>query len=182
MKRLILVIGGSGSGKSEFAEQLSMELHRKQGGRLLYLATMKSTDKECDVKIDIHKKRREDTDFVTIEKQVSIGDIEVKEGDILLLECVSNLLANEVFSKEGHGAMSEQVILQDIQKLNKTCDMVIVSNEISMDGITYDPFTMDYIRMITGINTKTAQLADIVYEVVAGIPITCKQTKGTDIS
>lgn len=174
MNELILVIGGSGSGKSEYAEQLALALHEKKGGRLLYLATMHSTDEECDRKIDIHKKRREDTDFITIEKQVSIGEIEVRPGDVILLECISNLLANEVFSKEGHGPDSEAVILADLAKLHAVCDMVIVSNEISMDGVNYDPFTMDYIRMITGINTKTAAMADRVYEVVAGIPISVK--------
>lgn len=39
----ILVTGGSGSGKSEFAENIAMKL----GGKMLYVATMKPYDDEC---------------------------------------------------------------------------------------------------------------------------------------
>lgn len=174
MSELILVTGGSGSGKSEYAEELALSLQKKNGGHLYYVATMKSTDTECDQKIDIHKKRRENTVFETIEKQVRIGEIAVQKGDVILLECVSNLLANEMFSKDGRGAASSEAIVADITALNAVCDMVIVSNEVSSDGVSYDEFTVEYIRAIASINCEVAKNADQVYEVVVGLPIRCK--------
>ena len=48
----ILVTGGSGSGKSEFAENIAMKL----GGKMLYVATMKPYDDECLKRIERHKK------------------------------------------------------------------------------------------------------------------------------
>ena len=39
----ILVTGGSGSGKSEFAENIAMKL----GGKMLHVETMKPYDDEC---------------------------------------------------------------------------------------------------------------------------------------
>ena len=44
MGRLILIYGGSGSGKSAWAEQtLLAEASRSPGGRAIYLATMEGT-------------------------------------------------------------------------------------------------------------------------------------------
>jgi len=174
MRELILVTGGSGSGKSEYAEQEAIRLHKQKKGHLWYVATMKSNDRECDTKIEIHRQRRENTAFETIEKPVRIGEIAVQEGDVILLECISNLLANEMFSKEGRGEGSSAAILEDIDALRKMCDLVIVSNEVSGDGTVYDVFTMEYIRCITGINRDIAARATRAYEVVVGIPVCLK--------
>lgn len=174
MSKLILVTGGSGSGKSEYAEKLALELYKKNQKKLFYLATMKSTDKECDTKIDIHRKRREKTAFETIEKPVRIGEIAVSSGDVILLECISNLLANEMYSSEGRGQDCKTDIVSDIMELHEKCDLVIVSNEVSYDGTTYDAFTVEYIKAITYINSEIAKEADRVYEVVVGIPVVCK--------
>lgn len=171
MNKLILVTGGSGSGKSEYAEKLALNLHEQNRKKLIYLATMKSTDKECDNKIDIHRKRREHTAFETIEKQVRIGEIAAEAKDVILLECISNLLANEMYSAEGRGQNCRTDIVADIMKLHEMCDLVIVSNEVSYDGIAYDEYTVEYIKAITYINSEIAKEADHVYEVVVGIPI-----------
>ena len=52
---VILVIGGSGSGKSERAESLVLELGEKR----IYLATMIASGEEGKQRVDRHKKLRE---------------------------------------------------------------------------------------------------------------------------
>ena len=56
---LRLVIGGSASGKSEYAEQLILSL--SEGAPVDYIATMKCSDEEVKQRIEIHKGRREGT-------------------------------------------------------------------------------------------------------------------------
>ena len=60
---LTLVTGGSGSGKSEFAENLSVGYKSEN---LIYIATMFPYDNESLKKIERHKKMRENKNIKTI--------------------------------------------------------------------------------------------------------------------
>ena len=89
----ILVTGGSGSGKSEFAENIAMKL----GGKMLYVATMKPYDDECLKRIERHRKMRDGKGFRTVECYTDLSEI-TESADTILLECMSNLTANVMFS------------------------------------------------------------------------------------
>jgi adenosylcobinamide kinase/adenosylcobinamide-phosphate guanylyltransferase len=110
---LITVIGGSGSGKSAYAEALAVSLAGE--GPLYYLATMQIYDEEGERKAERHRKLRAGKGFTTIEQPLDIADaaarIEAGSGT-LLLECMSNLVANEMFS----GAGKNQEELSDQQQ------------------------------------------------------------------
>ena len=99
---LHIVYGGSASGKSSYAESLAMSL---QGdGRLLYIATMypykwntTEIDPETMQRIERHRAMRADKGFDTVECYRHVEHIVAKRQDVLLLECMSNLLANEMY-------------------------------------------------------------------------------------
>ena len=114
MKGMTLVIGGSGSGKSEFAEELAKTI---EGNRHIYLATMISSDDECDRKIMLHQKRREGMGFVTVEKPTRLTELidcgKIAKDDVILLECISNLLANEMFMQQGRGLCDDYSFIAD---------------------------------------------------------------------
>lgn len=119
----------------------------------------------------------------------NIGEA-VRPGRALLLECVSNLAANEMFHKNaadnGHRTWKDMEELasrlaQDITSLAAQAeDMVIITNEVGSDGISYDPETMDYIRLLGNLNRRLADMADQVVEVVYGIPVFWKDS-GNDV-
>ena len=175
---MILIYGGSGSGKSAFAEQRIKELN-VSGNNLYYLATMKVFDDEDMERVNRHRKNRADKNFKTIEQPKDIALImpEMKEepSDILL-ECMSNLIANEMFSD---GIINGKKVLDKLKKeivlLNDSCrNFVIVSNNIFEEGIVYEAETMEYINILGDINIFLSGLSDEVWEVVAGIPIRLK--------
>ena len=175
---MILIYGGSGSGKSAFAEQRIKELN-VSGNNLYYLATMQVFDNEDMERVNRHRKNRADKNFKTIEQPKDIALImpEMKEepSDILL-ECMSNLIANEMFSD---GIINGKKVLDKLKKeivlLNDSCrNFVIVSNNIFEDGIVYEAETMEYINILGNINIFLSGLSDEVWEVVAGIPIRLK--------
>ena len=62
---IVLVIGGSGSGKSEFAENICMELPAEEKR---YIATMQAFDEESRARIAKHRKARSGKGFETIEQ------------------------------------------------------------------------------------------------------------------
>ena len=62
----VLVTGGSGSGKSALAEQISERL-RQPEKPFYYLATMQVWDAECEARIAKHRQQRAGKGFCTIE-------------------------------------------------------------------------------------------------------------------
>lgn len=176
---MVLVVGGSGSGKSSYAEKTAVSL-AQSGMRKYYLATMQVFDDEGRMKIEKHRNLRNGKGFFTIEQTTRISDAleKMEDGDrTVLLECISNLMANEMFSEET--AMTETQVTENVIRgikmlKDQTNHLVVVSNNVFEDGITYDETTAKYIRAMGKINQKLAALADQVVEVAAGIPIIIK--------
>lgn len=199
---ITLIIGGSGSGKSAYAEDYVLAAAADLPK--YYIATMQVYDAEGERKVERHRRLRAGKGFVTIEQPTDIGkagikiagnawneqekgDIhevdgmdapnEEKQGGVALLECMSNLVANEMFSGEQMPETDAVVrrVTEGIEALAKQLThFVIVSNNVFEDGIAYDALTLRYIEALGRINTRLADLADHVVEVVVGIPVSVK--------
>ena len=180
---ITLVTGGSGSGKSEYAEQLVTE---SGASKRLYLATMEVYGDEGRKKVDRHQALRRGKGFLTIECPRNLEQVQIA-GDLkdtaVLLECISNLAANELFAPGGDGApvgvrgeWAEQRILAGLRHLAGCAGhVVVVTNQVGEDGLDYDLETMEYIRLIGRVNCRLAAWADRVVEVVFGIPVVLKE-------
>lgn len=168
---IVLVIGGAASGKSEFAEKICTSV----GKRIAYVATMQPFGEEAEKRIARHLKLREGKGFLTVERYTDIGGVTTeanKKIDTLLIECVSNLCANEIFSPEGAGETAVRAVLDGVRQLSERYqNIVLVTNEIFSDGISYDETTTAYQQKLGEINCGLAKLADAVVEVVCGIPL-----------
>lgn len=168
---MILVTGGSKCGKSCYAESL----FRTVAYQKYYLATMQPFSEEAFAAIARHRKMREDKGFLTIEQYTDIDHADVGKGNAVLLECLGNLLANEMF-REGKVVDCTDKVVHDLLRLNhRTNLLVIVTNQIGSDGICYDKSTTDYIASLGTINQEIAANADKVVECVYGIPIVLKE-------
>ena len=93
---LILVSGGSASGKSRYAEELVV---RTQAGERIYVATMQVWDAESRKRVERHRAMRAGKGFRTVERPVRLGEMPVPEGAVVLLEDLSNLVKNGRISK-----------------------------------------------------------------------------------
>ena len=168
-----LILGGSGSGKSAYAEDylLRMAADKKK----YYIATMQVWDAEMQAKVDRHHRLRQGKGFTTMEQPTALEQAvtQMEPGGAALLECMSNLPANEMFS--GEQPTDRQTVIEKIlwgvEVLKKQADpLVIVTNNVFEDGIVYDSATMEYIEALGRINERLAAEADEVVEVTAGIP------------
>ncbi|MEG1449039.1 MAG: bifunctional adenosylcobinamide kinase/adenosylcobinamide-phosphate guanylyltransferase, partial [Oscillospiraceae bacterium] len=95
-----LVCGGASSGKSEYAENLAMELCCENGEKI-YVATMLAYDEESKKRIAIHQYNRKNKGFKTFETPFDIKNIQKKitKNYVIREESLSNLVANEMDEK-----------------------------------------------------------------------------------
>ncbi|MCI8598285.1 MAG: bifunctional adenosylcobinamide kinase/adenosylcobinamide-phosphate guanylyltransferase [Lachnospiraceae bacterium] len=172
-----LIIGGSGSGKSEYAENLAMNLAREEYLPLYYIATMLPYGEEGKKRIERHQKLRAGKGFYTIECYVNLRRLVLPARGIVLLECLSNLTANEMFEDDGAKEQTTEAVLSGVSKVREgSRHLVVVTNDIFSDGITYDETTVRYQKYLGEANQRLAAMADQVTEVVCGIPLQLKNT------
>lgn len=175
---ITLVTGGSGSGKSAYAESVVTkfgDLNR------IYIATMYPYDKESFKRIERHQNMRAEKKFTTIECYTGLKNVIIPKDSCVLLECMSNLVANEMFQEDGADKNTVSAVMEGVLNLNQQAEqLVIVTNEIFSDGIEYDPETMRYQKYLGEINRQTAKLAGRITEVVYGIPICRKEQENSE--
>ncbi len=178
-----LITGGSGSGKSEYAENwlTGRGKKREYDGTFVYIATMQPYTEETLKKIERHHRLRAGKGFRTLEKYTDLAELEIPENQGILLECISNLAANELYREDGtlnDLKETEEKVLAGVCRLNDaTARLAIVTNEVTADVNGYSEETEKYRECIGKINQRLAELADIVTEVVYGIPVCVKGTK-----
>ena len=163
-----LVIGGAASGKSEFAEQLVLSV-----GDLprYYIATMQPFDDESVRRIEKHRQMRAKKSFTTVECYTNLASVTLPERGVVLLECMSNLAANEKYSPDGAGENALAAIADGVAALERQCErLIIVSNEVFSGGNRYEGDTDSYLRLLAEVNRMLAARADMVVEVVCGLP------------
>ena len=191
-----LVIGGSASGKSEYAERHVMAL---SGGPRIYIATMERFGEEAEARIARHRALRRGRGFETVECCQNIGSLTLPENSNVLLEDLGNLVANEMFtgsgSPEGTGTPSpegagtpfpEEItallpdrIAEEIEKLRAGCaHLTIVANDVFCGGKEYEGETLAYLRVLAKLSRQLAQKADRVVEVVCGRPLPVQSAQG----
>lgn len=159
-----LVIGGSASGKSEFAERHVLSLP----GKRIYIATMQPWDEECLRRIQKHQAARLGRGFETLECYRDLAHADVPAGANVLLECMSNLCANEMYDEDGGG---QAAVLAGVEMLLARCRHVtIVTGEVFSGGSKYAGDTLHYLRNLAEINRMLADRADLVCELVCGLP------------
>ena len=160
MGALILVSGANGSGKSLFAEEL---VSRTRGERF-YIATMVPQTEDNRSRIEKHRRQRKDLNFTTLELPVQVCDAPVDSDAIVLLEDVSNLLANTVFGTGGTAAD----VYQDICRLKEHCKLLIAVTIADLHAEQYEGETAAYITSLTELNHRLFDVAVAAVEMNDG--------------
>ena len=168
-----LVVGGSGSGKSAFAEGLACQL----SPRRTYLATMAGGGTEAEERIRRHREQRRGLDFATIECPAhlvaprELGD--AMQG-VMLLDDLGNLVANALFAPDGTMAdptcVLERLTSSVVTLFSSCAHVVVVGNEVGCEGPSPYEGTRAWVRLQGSLCCALAAQADCVVEVVAGVP------------
>lgn len=188
MSKIIMVTGGSRSGKSNFAEQFCID----RSDRLAYIATAEALDDEMKQRIKIHQDRRGNFwETFEIPLEVSNQLSHFKKFDYTLLDCLTMLIFNKMFSlgidfdhidrqQRDH---VEQIILDYIKELllnirYKDINFVIVTNEIGLGIVPEGKLSRLYRDIVGKANQLLASEADEVYFVISGISLNIKKSYG----
>ena len=164
---LTLVIGGSASGKSAFAERLAVQ----SGLPRFYVATMRVWDTESERRVARHRDMRREKRFDTLECPIGLDRLILPARGTALLEDMGNLAANELYDADGAKADAVSAILCGADRLHAQCaHLIIVSNEVFRGGADYAGDTDAYLLALAQINNALAARAENVCRVVCGIP------------
>lgn len=104
------------------------------------------------------------------------------ENSTVLLECMSNLVANEMFQEDGAHENTVEVVIEGVRHLREQAgNLVIVTNEIFSEAASYQGETELYQEYLGKINQFLGTLADQVVEVVYGIPVYHKKNASEEV-
>ena len=167
--------GGSKSGKSMLAQQISKSLPAPH----YYLATLRPTDAEDRAIVARHLRERDGWGFETVEQGTNIcaaldsrtvSGQPVERGGVFLLDSVTALLSNEMFHADGSVDFDAgSRIAEDLTRFAaQTGNTVFVSDYLYSDAFAFDDFTDHYREALALCDRALAKCCDQVIEVSYG--------------
>ena len=168
-KHSILVLGGARSGKSAYAEDLALTLSEKP----IYLATGRAWDDEMVARISKHKDRRSHQ-WISIEEPIEVFRTLKDHSDTnttLLLDCLT-LWVTKLMLEERDVEQEFQVFEAAVRAFKG--NLILVSNEVGMGIVPENKMAREFRDYVGDLHKRIADIANEVYLVVAGIPVTVK--------
>lgn len=160
---LILISGPNSSGKSLYAEGW---IARTQGPRY-YLATMRPCTEDDHRRIEKHRAQRRGLGFTTIECPCQVGNAPVPADGVVLLEDVSNLLANAMFERKA----DPDSVWRDLCALKDRCAVLVAVTISGLQAEGYDERTAAYIRGLNELNGRLLEGASAAVSMAEGRPV-----------
>ena len=168
MTKSILITGGARSGKSHFAERVTLSL----GQPAVYIATAEAHDDEMAARIATHQARR-GADWTTISEPMALCRVlEDSDGAApRLVDCLTLWLTNLILSDRDWQA-DVGALVDLIPRLK--APVIFVTNEVGA-GIVPDNTLARRFRDAAGLtNQRVADACDELWFCVAGHPLKVK--------
>lgn len=166
---LTFVVGENNTGKSAYAESL---VAATSGCKRYYIATMIPYGEEGKQRVAKHLKMREHLGMITLEDPFMEKTDGIEDGSVVLLEDLSNLVANRMFEnkqsrkcieKDGLHNFANAIMNELLSLNNRASDLIIVSiGKLSAEG--YDEETARYVNTLNELNHRLMRVADNVVE------------------
>jgi adenosylcobinamide kinase/adenosylcobinamide-phosphate guanylyltransferase len=186
MAEAVMILGGSGSGKSAYAEEMAAFLEQELGLGVCYLATGTIADEEFARRVALHRQRRP-ASWRTVEEGLDLAGAlrGLGQGPLICLvdgigTWVSNLLLQNADEEDWTwDAGQENQFLQRLQEFIEAWAgmegvLILVADEAGM-GVVPEYALGRAFRDLNGkANQMLAQAADTVYFVAAGLPLCLK--------
>jgi len=167
MSKIIFVLGGAKSGKSNFALKLAETKCKNR----IYVATAQALDAEMIQRIKKHRLKRK-KGWKTIEEPKDLQKVinrRSRLNSIVLIDCltlwISNLMMDDI--KQSEIVKKTRSLLRNVKQ--KGLSVIFVSNEVG-SGVVPDNAIARNFRDTQGIvNQLVAKSADEVHNLIAGI-------------
>ena len=164
LPRLTLVLGGASSGKSVFAEGLVSTASNAR----VYLATAEAHDDEMRARLDRHRARR-GPEWRTLEAPRDPGPAlgQAAADEVVLLDCATMWLSNHLLV-DSDLAQAEAALFDALAGC--AAPVVVVSNEVGMSVVPDNALARRFQAAQGALNQRLAARADLVVNVIAGLP------------
>jgi len=175
MSKIIFILGGARSGKSNYA----IKLAKKSGEKVTFIATCLPLDSEMKQRIKLHKKGRP-SQWQTFEAPYNINAILKKSGhhfNTIIIDCLTLLISNLISQNLSDKAIEARItkMLHEITKLK--CNVIIVANEVGLGIVPMNKLARRFRDIAGRINQQVAQQADKVIFMASGLPLIIKKGK-----
>ncbi len=171
--RLVLILGGARSGKSDYARKLAQERGRNN---VLFIATAEARDKEMNSRIEKHRTERSNTWSVIESPRQIAPALAGHQPSIALLDCATLWVSNVLLAEEQNAERAMMLELDELlawHQATKT-ELIVVSNEVGMGVVPDNELGRAYRDLLGAVNRRLAAAADEVYLMVAGLPMQIK--------
>ncbi len=175
---LILITGGSRSGKSAFAQQMAEQI----SGERCFIATCPHTDPEMNERIRRHQKEREGRDWQSIEEPLFL-DKAIKDCSpeaTILIDCLTLWINNLMYQAEQEkNELVEDRVAGLAEQLGRAArshsgTIILVTNEVGLGVVPDNAMARCYRDLVGRCNQVIASMADQVFLVTCGIPTQIK--------
>jgi adenosylcobinamide kinase/adenosylcobinamide-phosphate guanylyltransferase len=178
MADIILITGGTRSGKSAYAQRLAEALP----GPRAYIATCPVIDRETAERVKLHREVRNASAWETLEEPVDLAGAigRVVGCRVLLVDCLTLWVNNLLYEAERRGeAFTEEEAAVRARDLIAACGafagtIIFVTNELGMGIVPIDEATRRFRDCAGRTNQMIAAAAAEVTFVVSGIPLRLK--------
>lgn len=179
MAEIVLVVGGSRSGKSDYAQDLA----ETRAGERYFFATCpvsQHDDPEMALRILAHQRRRQDRGWQTREEPLRLAPLlmTVPGEALVLIDCLSLWISNLLLA-DRDGTLDEAKVTALAHELLVAGRawggaLVMVSNEVGSGVVPDHALARRYRDLVGRCNQVMATGADRVVQVVCGIPVAIK--------
>jgi adenosyl cobinamide kinase/adenosyl cobinamide phosphate guanylyltransferase len=173
--QLVLITGGSRSGKSSHAMDLAA---RRAGphGRAFFIATAQPIDDEMRLRIANHRRERPPA-FETIEEPLEVCQavalLDARAG-ILVIDCVTLWVSNLMAAgRTDEAILAEAANLAGLL-LAAPFDTFVVSDEVGSGLVPMEPLGRRFRDLLGWTNQAIGRAADQILLMVAGYPLRVK--------
>ena len=168
MKKVILITGGTRSGKSRYAEQLALSLSAAP----VYVATAHVWDEEFRERVRKHQERR-GPEWTNIEEERHLSRHDLT-GRVAVIDCITLWATNFFFEQEQVETAFEALKREFDLFTAHDATYIFVTNEIGMGGISENDVQRRFTDLQGWMNQYVAQRADEVVLMVSGIAVKIK--------